>query len=191
MRAWPAHAKLMPTLTLPDSRTRTRACAHRAFGRRRVRLRVWGGDSTPAVSTIVNPPAAQQNPTPAGVTAVSQCRFCQPRELRQSGAARALRRVARAPDNQPDGLPFPIAWPHWGACCYDRRLSVNNAVSCASCHQQTAGFGDRTRFSAGFSRWRLPARTGCASATCAITGRLDVLGQARRHWKPGHAADPE
>ena len=34
---------------------------------------------------------------------------------------------------------------------YDRTLSVNNAVACASCHQQASGFDDPKRFSTGFS----------------------------------------
>ncbi len=34
---------------------------------------------------------------------------------------------------------------------YDRRLSVNDRVSCASCHQQRAGFSDTARFSTGFA----------------------------------------
>jgi cytochrome c peroxidase len=34
---------------------------------------------------------------------------------------------------------------------FDKRLSVNNAVACASCHQAGNGFSDNTRFSVGFS----------------------------------------
>lgn len=33
---------------------------------------------------------------------------------------------------------------------YDTRLSANNTVSCASCHQQAAGFGDPRALSVGF-----------------------------------------
>jgi cytochrome c peroxidase len=33
---------------------------------------------------------------------------------------------------------------------YDKRLSVNDTVSCASCHVQANGFGDTRRFSVGF-----------------------------------------
>jgi cytochrome c peroxidase len=33
---------------------------------------------------------------------------------------------------------------------YDKHLSANNSVSCASCHQQSAGFADSRRFSLGF-----------------------------------------
>jgi len=37
---------------------------------------------------------------------------------------------------------------------YDRRLSRNNTVACASCHVQTAGFSDPRRFSVGFGGGR-------------------------------------
>lgn len=33
---------------------------------------------------------------------------------------------------------------------YDKKLSINNSVSCASCHKQEAGFADPDRFSVGF-----------------------------------------
>jgi cytochrome c peroxidase len=34
---------------------------------------------------------------------------------------------------------------------FDKRLSVNNTVACASCHQAGNGFSDKTQFSVGFS----------------------------------------
>ncbi len=33
---------------------------------------------------------------------------------------------------------------------YDRQLSINNTISCASCHKQSAGFSDNARYSPGF-----------------------------------------
>ncbi len=33
---------------------------------------------------------------------------------------------------------------------YDVKLSINNTLSCASCHQQDVGFSDEARFSSGF-----------------------------------------
>jgi cytochrome c peroxidase len=33
---------------------------------------------------------------------------------------------------------------------YDKKLSVNDTVSCSSCHQQSQGFSDPSRFSSGF-----------------------------------------
>ena len=34
---------------------------------------------------------------------------------------------------------------------HDRRLSINNSISCASCHKLDAGFSDAARFSVGFN----------------------------------------
>ena len=44
----------------------------------------------------------------------------------------------------------------WGATLgrvlfYDKILSINNRISCASCHKQSLGFSDDQRFSEGFS----------------------------------------
>lgn len=33
---------------------------------------------------------------------------------------------------------------------YDKKLSINDTISCASCHQQALGFSDSSRFSSGF-----------------------------------------
>src|SRR5690242_20689662 len=33
---------------------------------------------------------------------------------------------------------------------YDTKLSINNTVSCASCHKQALAFADNVRFSKGF-----------------------------------------
>ncbi len=33
---------------------------------------------------------------------------------------------------------------------YERQMSINNSVSCASCHKQAAGFADNVKFSKGF-----------------------------------------
>ncbi|HMJ70529.1 MAG TPA: cytochrome c peroxidase [Cyclobacteriaceae bacterium] len=33
---------------------------------------------------------------------------------------------------------------------YDRQLSINNTISCASCHKQSSAFADNVRFSLGF-----------------------------------------
>lgn len=55
---------------------------------------------------------------------------------------------------------------------YDRQLSVNRTVSCASCHQQAFGFDDPRRFSLGFSG---------AAFTVAHAMRLGNV----RYWRPG------
>lgn len=57
---------------------------------------------------------------------------------------------------------------------YDTQLSVNNTKSCASCHQQAAGFDDPDRFSTGF-----------AGGTFT-TAHAMRLGNAR-YYQPGSA----
>lgn len=54
---------------------------------------------------------------------------------------------------------------------HDRRLSVNESVSCASCHQQSTDFGDAARFSTGFD---------------GSTGTMHAMRLANlRYWQPG------
>ena len=55
-------------------------------------------------------------------------------------------------DNTPVGNPVT----NWGATLgrvlfYDKILSVNNSVACASCHQQVLSFADNKSFSTGFA----------------------------------------
>jgi cytochrome c peroxidase len=53
-------------------------------------------------------------------------------------------------DNSPASNPVTDAGATLGRVLfYDVRLSANNSVSCASCHQQQYGFGDTARFSRG------------------------------------------
>jgi cytochrome c peroxidase len=55
-------------------------------------------------------------------------------------------------DNTPAGNPITDAGATLGRVLfYDRRLSVNDRVSCASCHQQRFGFSDTARVSRGFA----------------------------------------
>ena len=55
---------------------------------------------------------------------------------------------------------------------YDRQLSFNRTVACASCHQQASGFDDPSRFSAGFSG------TAFTSAHAMRLGNV-------RYWRAG------
>ncbi|MEI6486061.1 MAG: cytochrome c peroxidase [Sphingomonadales bacterium] len=55
---------------------------------------------------------------------------------------------------------------------WDRQLSVNAGISCASCHRQAFGFDDPNRFSTGFSG---------AQFTTAHAMRLGNV----RYWRPG------
>jgi len=56
---------------------------------------------------------------------------------------------------------------------YDKRLSINDTISCSSCHQQASGFDDPRRFSLGFSG---------ASFTDAHAMRLGNI----RYYQPGN-----
>ncbi|WP_300532103.1 cytochrome c peroxidase [Maricaulis sp.] len=56
-----------------------------------------------------------------------------------------------ARDNTPNNNPLTNAGATLGRVLfYDTRLSVNNTVSCASCHVQAFSFGEPSRFSRGF-----------------------------------------
>jgi cytochrome c peroxidase len=56
-----------------------------------------------------------------------------------------------AEDNTPANNPLSDAGATLGRVLfYDKRLSFNQTISCASCHQQSAGFSDPRRFSVGF-----------------------------------------
>ena len=67
------------------------------------------------------------------------------------------RQFTAAPGNPAgaDNTPVDNAVTNAGATLgrvlfYDKRLSINDTVSCASCHQQAHGFSDAQRFSVGF-----------------------------------------
>ncbi|HEY7770004.1 cytochrome-c peroxidase [Longimicrobium sp.] len=65
--------------------------------------------------------------------------------------ASALGGTVVATDNTPAGNPITDAGAALGRVLFfDRRLSANDAVSCASCHVQAAGFSDTARVSRGF-----------------------------------------
>jgi cytochrome c peroxidase len=67
-------------------------------------------------------------------------------------------------DNTPPENPITNAGATLGRVLfYDVRLSANDRIACASCHQQAFGFGDTARFSPGLSG-RHPARRTMALA---------------------------
>ena len=58
-------------------------------------------------------------------------------------------------DNTPDDNPLTDAGATLGRILfYDKRLSRNDTVACASCHDQKHGFSDPRRFSVGFEGGR-------------------------------------
>ncbi len=55
-------------------------------------------------------------------------------------------------DNTPANNPITDAGATLGRVLfYDKRLSTNQSISCASCHQQQHGFADPRRFSVGYN----------------------------------------
>jgi cytochrome c peroxidase len=54
-------------------------------------------------------------------------------------------------DNETSGNPVTDRGALLGRVLfYDRRLSINNTIACATCHRQALGFTDPARFSVGF-----------------------------------------
>lgn len=79
-----------------------------------------------------------------------------------------------------DNMPADNAITNAGATLgrvlfYDRRLSVNNTVSCASCHRQMNGFADPNRFSTGFAG-------GQTNRHGAALGNARFYGRGRFFW---------
>jgi cytochrome c peroxidase len=58
---------------------------------------------------------------------------------------------------------------------YDRSLSLNNTIACASCHKQSAGFADDVRFSRGFEG-RLTTRNSMPTQNLATFFFFDDVG---------------
>jgi cytochrome c peroxidase len=67
----------------------------------------------------------------------------------------------RAQDNAPSLNPVTNAGAALGRVLfYDKNLSRNNTISCASCHVQEKAFSDESTFSRGFEGG-LPVHTPC------------------------------
>ena len=63
-----------------------------------------------------------------------------------------LNNELRAEDNTPNSNPITDAGATLGRVLfYDKKLSANNTVSCASCHVQVNGFSDSNVLSTGFN----------------------------------------
>ncbi|WP_425395614.1 cytochrome c peroxidase [Aeoliella sp.] len=79
-----------------------------------------------------------------------------------------------ATDNTPADNPITNAGAMLGRVLfYDGRLSHNNGTSCASCHQQSTGFGDSAQFSEGFEGGLTPRHsTALANAAYYERGRF-------------------
>ena len=77
-----------------------------------------------------------------------------------------------------DNMPVTNATSDAGAALgrvlfYDRRLSVNDRASCATCHQQQFGFGDTARLSIGATGQRTTRRSmGLSNVRFSPRGRM-------------------
>ena len=81
--------------------------------------------------------------------------------------------AVQASDNTPGNDPVSNRIATLGRVLFhDKRLSVNNTVACASCHQQTRSFDDASRFSTGFA------------GTAFTTAHAMRLGNIR-YYRPG------
>lgn len=116
-----------------------------------VELRDAAGRTAADTVTVVAFDATLTEPTlPAASFAYSDARVPLPAHIRQQppGAPAGL----LPGDNTPAGNPITDAGATLGRVLFhDRRLSANDRVSCASCHQQRFGFSDTARFSRGFA----------------------------------------
>jgi cytochrome c peroxidase len=118
------------------------------------RLATWGGvvpalllglGLTPAVSRGDGPAAAPAKGRTLRLPATPY-NYAQP-DLPAHFKTPEVRRL----DNAPRDNPVTDAGAALGrALFYDPRLSVNNTVSCASCHQQKYAFASPNRFSKGY-----------------------------------------
>ncbi len=81
--------------------------------------------------------------------------------------------AASTTDNTPATNPISNAGATLGRVLFhDRRLSINDRVSCSSCHQQQFGFGDTAQLSAGFAG--------------GLTGRHSMSLSNARYYQRGH-----
>ncbi len=118
-----------------------------------------GSDSsgtTAAAATAVVTPAAPAAPaaptTPATVTAVLNLDFAAPLNYAAPALPAYYDGTVVALDNTPGNNAITDRIATLGRVLfYDKKLSFNDTISCASCHKQANGFDDNVRFSAGFA----------------------------------------
>jgi cytochrome c peroxidase len=122
-----------------------------------------GGDSagttatgTTATAAAVAPtpaaPAAPAAPTtPATVSAVLNIDFAAPLNYAAPALPVYYDGTVVALDNTPANNAITDRIATLGRVLfYDKKLSFNDTIACASCHKQATGFDDNVRFSAGF-----------------------------------------
>ena len=121
-----------------------------------------GSDSTGTAATtataVVTPtapaaPAAPAAPTtPATVSAVLNVDFAAPLNYAAPALPAYYDGTVVALDNTPANNAITDRIATLGRVLfYDKKLSFNDTISCASCHKQANGFDDNVRFSSGFA----------------------------------------
>ena len=129
-----------------------------------------GGVTTAPFNIVVGPSAGSATlgvPTlPAALFAYADASIGLPDHFNQPGITAA--------DNTPAANPTTNAGATLGRVLfYDRRLSLNDTISCASCHKQALGFADSARFSVGFQGGTTPRHSmGLANARYYNRGRF-------------------
>lgn len=137
-----------------------------------------GGTPTAQAAAPAPPPPAVAVPTlPATPFGYTDAAIALPVQFRSLGAAPTPPGGAPAPpslDNTPADNPVTNAGATLGRVLfYDKRLSVNDTISCGSCHRQANGFDDPARFSVGFQGGRTPRHSmALANARYYTRGRF-------------------
>lgn len=137
-----------------------------------------GGDSgtsgSATVTSITPSPAPTiASSTPASVAALTTLDFDHVANYASPLLPAYYDATVTALDNVPAGNPQNDKLATLGRVLfYDKQLSINAKISCASCHQQALGFSDGQRFSTGFS--------GSAFTSAHAPGLGNV-----RYWQPG------
>jgi cytochrome c peroxidase len=107
-----------------------------------------GGGSTP----IASQETATELTTPASVSAITTLNLSALANYAAPVLPAYYDGTVLALDNTPDTNVITNKVATLGRVLfYDKRLSINDSISCSSCHQQSVGFDDPRRFSVGFS----------------------------------------
>jgi cytochrome c peroxidase len=111
-----------------------------------------GTTATAAAATPAAPAAPAAPTTPATVSAVLNIDFAAPLNYATPSLPVYYDGTVVALDNTPANNAIADRIATLGRVLfYDKKLSFNDTIACASCHKQATGFDDNVRFSAGFA----------------------------------------
>lgn len=131
------------------------------------------GQSVTSATTTTTPPPSPPPPPPTAVATVTTIDVNALANYAAPTLPAYYDGTVRALDNLPAGSSITDRGATLGRVLfYDKQLSINGAVSCASCHRQAFGFDDAVRFSTGFA------------GTAFTTAHAMRLGNIR-YWQPG------